>query len=38
MTGIPPLLFAAIRFTAVLLPAAFLVPRPQVSWRWLMTE
>ena len=33
MHGVPPLLFAAIRFTAVVLPAVFLVPRPQVGWR-----
>ena len=33
MHGVPPLLFAAIRFTVVVLPAVFLVPRPQVGWR-----
>ena len=33
MDGVPPLLFAAIRFTAVLLPAIFLVPRPAAGWR-----
>lgn len=33
MHGVPPLLFAAVRFTAVVLPAVFLVPRPQVGWR-----
>ena len=33
MDGIPPLLFAAIRFAAVVVPAAFLIPRPQVGWR-----
>lgn len=33
MRGIPPLLFAAIRFTAVLLPAVFLVARPVAPWR-----
>ena len=33
MHGVPPLLFAAIRFTAVVLPAVFLVPRPAASWR-----
>lgn len=33
MHGVPPLLFAAIRFTVVLLPAIFLVKRPQAPWR-----
>ncbi|RNM11488.1 EamA family transporter [Nocardioides pocheonensis] len=33
MTGVPPLLFVALRFTAVVVPAVFLVPRPAVSWR-----
>ncbi len=33
MHGVPPLLFAAVRFTAVVLPAVFLVPRPQAAWR-----
>lgn len=33
MHGIPPLLFAAVRFTAVVLPAVFLVPRPAAPWR-----
>jgi O-acetylserine/cysteine efflux transporter len=33
MAGVPPLLFAAIRFTVVLVPAVFLVPRPRVDWR-----
>lgn len=33
MGGVPPLLFAAIRFTFVALPACFLVPRPQAPWR-----
>jgi O-acetylserine/cysteine efflux transporter len=32
MEGVPPLLFAAIRFTVVLLPAVFLVPRPDAPW------
>ena len=31
----PPLLFVALRFTVVLLPAVFLVPRPPVPWRTL---
>jgi O-acetylserine/cysteine efflux transporter len=33
MHDVPPLLFAAIRFTAVVLPAVFLVPRPAAPWR-----
>ena len=33
MAGVPPLLFVAIRFTAVVLPAVLLVPRPRASWR-----
>ncbi len=33
MAGVPPLLFAALRFTVVLLPAIFLVPRPDAPWR-----
>lgn len=35
MDGVPPLLFLVFRFVAVALPAVFLVPRPQVSWRIL---
>jgi len=35
MVGVPPLLFLAIRFVAVAVPAAFFVARPQVSWRIL---
>ncbi len=30
---LPPLLFAALRFTFAALPAVFLLPRPAVSWR-----
>jgi O-acetylserine/cysteine efflux transporter len=30
---LPPLLFATLRFTLVLLPMAFLVKRPAVSWK-----
>jgi O-acetylserine/cysteine efflux transporter len=37
LAGVPPLLFVAIRFMAVVLPAVFLVPRPAVSWRTLAT-
>ena len=33
MGEVPPLLFAAVRFTAVVLPAVFLVPRPQAPWQ-----
>ncbi len=35
MDGVPPLLFAAVRFTLVVLPAVFLLPRPDVPWRTL---
>jgi O-acetylserine/cysteine efflux transporter len=34
---LPPLLFAALRFTLVLLPAVFFLPRPNVSWGNLAT-
>jgi O-acetylserine/cysteine efflux transporter len=30
---LPPLLFAALRFTLALLPEVFLLPRPAVPWR-----
>ena len=33
MGTVPPLLFAAIRFTVVAVPACFLVPRPPVPFR-----
>ncbi len=33
MAGVPPLLFVAIRFTAVVVPAVLLVPRPAAGWR-----
>lgn len=33
MQGVPPLLFLALRFCAVLVPAIWLVPRPTVGWR-----
>ena len=32
----PPLLFAALRFTFVAVPAVFFVPRPKVKLRWLV--
>lgn len=31
--SVPPLLFVALRFAAVVVPAAFFVPRPQAPWR-----
>ncbi|MGN6301834.1 MAG: EamA family transporter [Angustibacter sp.] len=33
MGDVPPLLFAAIRFTLVAVPACLFVPRPQAAWR-----
>ena len=33
MDGVPPLLFVALRFTVVVLPAVFVVPRPSASWQ-----
>ena len=33
MHDVPPLLFAAVRFTLVVLPAVFFVPRPSAPWR-----
>lgn len=33
MHDVPPLLFAAIRFTAVVIPAAFFVRPPSAGWR-----
>lgn len=33
MAGVPPLLFVALRFAAVVVPAVFLVPRPDAPWR-----
>src|SRR3954453_13437170 len=33
MHDVPPLLFLAMRFTVVVLPAVFLVPRPTASWQ-----
>ncbi len=37
MHGVPPLLFAAIRFTLVVVPAVFVVPRPSAPWRTVAT-
>lgn len=36
MRGVPPLLFASIRFAVVLVPAVFVVPRPQAPWRTVL--
>ncbi len=36
MRGVPALLFAAIRFTVVLIPAVFLVPKPDAPWRTIL--
>lgn len=33
MAGVPPLLFVAIRFAVVVVPAIFFVARPQAPWR-----
>ncbi|WP_239395145.1 EamA family transporter [Frankia sp. CiP3] len=35
LRSFPPLLFAALRFLLVALPAMFFVSRPRVAWRWL---
>jgi O-acetylserine/cysteine efflux transporter len=32
----PPLLFSAMRFTFVAIPAVFVVGRPRVPWRWVL--
>lgn len=36
LDSFPPLLFAALRFALVALPAVFLVRRPGVGWRWVL--
>ena len=36
LDALPPLLFAALRFAAVVVPLIFFVKRPAVSWRDLM--
>ena len=36
MHGVPPLLFAAVRFTLVLFPAVLLVRRPVAPWRTVL--
>ena len=33
LTHLPPLFFAGLRFTLVLFPLVFFLPRPNVSWR-----
>ena len=35
MGEVPPLLFVAARFTLVVIPAVFLVPRPTARWQWV---
>lgn len=35
-SGVPPLLFVALRFAAVVVPAAFFVPRPDAPWRTVL--
>ncbi len=34
---LPPLAFAALRFTAAALPAVFFVRRPAIAWKWIIT-
>ena len=36
MADVPPLLFVAIRFTAVVLPAIFFIKRPDAPWRSIL--
>lgn len=36
LRDVPPLLLGTLRFTAVLFPAIFFLPRPPVAWRWLI--
>ncbi|MBN9555525.1 MAG: EamA family transporter [Alphaproteobacteria bacterium] len=36
LDALPPLLFASLRFTFVLLPLVFFLPRPKVAWRNLI--
>ncbi|MCD5312206.1 EamA family transporter [Kineosporia babensis] len=36
LAGFPPLLFVALRFVVVLIPAVFLLPRPDLPWRTLL--
>ena len=32
LNALPPLFFATLRFSFVLLPAVFFLPRPKVAW------
>src|SRR3954470_1300451 len=36
LQSFPPLLFVALRFTLVAIPAVFFLPRPPISWRQLV--
>ncbi|GAB3862216.1 EamA family transporter [Nocardioides maradonensis] len=36
MGAVPPLVFVAIRFTAVLVPAVLLIPKPDLPWRTIV--
>ncbi len=36
MRGVPPLLFVTMRFVAVLIPAVFILPRPNATWRVIL--
>ncbi|MFI6449587.1 EamA family transporter [Kitasatospora sp. NPDC050543] len=36
LENFPPLLFCALRFAVVALPAIFFVRRPAVAWRWIL--
>ncbi len=36
LENFPPLLFCALRFAVVAVPAVFFVGRPKVSWRWVV--
>lgn len=37
LSELPPLLFAALRFTVAVFPAIFFLPRQGLSWRWILT-
>jgi O-acetylserine/cysteine efflux transporter len=36
LRSVPPLLFAALRFALVAVPAVFFIPRPKVRWYWIV--
>jgi len=36
LDNFPPILFSALRFTAVAVPAVLFVGRPRVPWRWIL--